>query len=332
MATATAQGIKWQRGKIVEPGIYNNLPLDTYHRPDICDGVSISSSGLRAIFNESPAHFWARSPLNQHRIKEPTPRHFAIGRAMHHLAMGMTAFEKEFAVAPKYARNKEGKLVEWSLRTDWAKAWVAQVELSGKTYITREELEQIRGMSEALAADGFVRGAGVLEGVVERSGFWRDKETGVWLKIRPDVIPTHKGGEMVDLKTCASVQWPDLLRAVEEHGYDMQFALMREVLKNLKMPFTAAALVFVEKKPPHCVRVVELHEEDLDAAEEKVRRALRKFAVCYRSGKWPGPAGFRSDAEPIRFTDAARDRAERKLKIMREEEDHDRRAGASFRV
>jgi hypothetical protein len=172
----------------------------------------------------------------------------------------------------------------------------------------------------------------VLQGFAERSGFWKDKETGVWLKIRPDVIPSHRGGEMVDLKTCTSVQWVDLLRTVEQFGYDQQFALMRTVLRELKMPFTAAALVFVEKMPPHCVRVVELSDEDLDLGEAKNRTALRRFALCWNTNRWPGPAGERQDAEILKLTPAARERAESRLKQYREEEDSDRRAGATVTI
>jgi PDDEXK-like domain of unknown function (DUF3799) len=329
---ATAQGILWKGGPIIEPGIYSNMTLDHYHSAKVCRAPAISSSGLRRIFNESPAHYWCESPYNSKRIVEDTPRHFALGRAMHHLAMGQDAFDKEFAVTPEFTKDAQGRQVKWSLRTNHAKAWVEVCKARGLEWITRDEIESIRGMSASLAANGFVTGAGVLEGFVERSGFWRDEETNVWLKIRPDVIPSHRGGEMVDLKTCASVQWSDLLRAVENHGYDQQFALMREVLRKLKMPFTAAALVFVEKTPPYCVRVVELSDDDLDIGEAKNRTALRRFALCWNVDRWPGPAGERRDAETLRLTDAARARADSRLKSYREEEDNDRRAGADIRI
>lgn len=329
---ATAQGILWKGGPIVEPGIYSNIPLDHYHSAKITRSPAISSSGLRAIFNESPAHYWVKSPYNAKRIDEPVPRHFALGRAMHHLAMGEASFNKVFEVTPAKTRDAKGNSVPWSLRTNHAKAWVEACEKTGRQWITRDEIEAIRGMSASLAANGFVTGAGVLEGFVERSGFWKDRETGAWIKIRPDVIPSHRGGEMVDLKTTAGVQWPELLRAVETFGYDQQFALMRMVLRELKMPFTAAALVFVEKTPPYCVRVVELSDDDLDLGEAKNRTALRRFALCWNTNRWPGPAGERNDAETLKLTDVARARAESRLKQYREDEDHDRRAGAAVTI
>jgi PDDEXK-like domain of unknown function (DUF3799) len=329
---ATAKGITWRRDPVLEPGIYSNIPLDLYHSNKITRSPAISSSGLRKIFIDSPAHYWCESPYNAKRVEKPPSRAFALGRAMHHLAMGEAAFNDVFEVAPATTRDAQGRSVPWSLKYKHARAWVTACEKTSRQWITRDEIEQIRGMSAALAANGFVTGAGVLEGFVERSGFWKDKETGVWLKIRPDVIPSHRGGEMVDLKTTTSVQWPDLLRSVENFGYDMQFALMRTVLRELKMPFTAAALVFVEKTPPHCVRVVELSDDDLDLGEAKNRTALRRFAICWNTNRWPGPAGDRHDAEVLKLTDGARARAESRLKSYREEEDNDRRAGAVLAI
>ena len=39
--------IKWDGNQITTPGMYSGIPLDSYHRGDICDGASVSSSGLR---------------------------------------------------------------------------------------------------------------------------------------------------------------------------------------------------------------------------------------------------------------------------------------------
>jgi hypothetical protein len=316
----TAAGTKWEQDPVIKPGVYNNLPLSVYHSPQVCRGLSLSSSALRTIFIRSPAHYWCTSIYNPRRIEEPLPRHFALGRAMHHLAMGQTAFDLEFIVAPEYTEDIKGTRQLWNLRTKHAKQWVADAERQGKTWLTQEEIEQILGMSDALARDGFVINARLLRGHVERSAFWQDQETGIWLKIRPDVIPTDHGGEMIDLKTCSSVQWLDMWQAVEKHGYDQQFALMREVLGHLGLPFTAAALVWVEKKPPYCVRTTQLSSADLDLGAEKNRCALRQFAMCWNRERWPGPGGDRHDAETLQLPETARQRAAAKIAVMKEEE------------
>jgi hypothetical protein len=316
--TAQLKFTKWSGGSVGRPGLYEDMRLDHYHGRDVCDGVSISSSGLRTIFNESPAHYWCGSVYNKERIEEEPSREMVIGRAMHHLMLGEPYFAEIFRRAPTEVPDAKGVLKPWSLQLNYAKEWRDARKREGKEIIFPKEVELIEGMARALGAHEMVQ-AGAFDGYVERSGFWRDKETGIWLKIRPDVIPSDSG-DVCDLKTTASVQWKDLQRTVAELGYVQQFALMREVLRNLGFPFASATLIFVERKPPHCVRVVSLRSTDLDRGQQMNRYALRTFVRCYKSKKWPGPGGTRRDAEEIWLPDWARESVEARLASMQEDE------------
>lgn len=309
---------KWSGGSIGTPGLYEDMTLDHYHSRDVCDGISISSSGLRTIFNESPAHYWVTSVYNKERIAEEPSREMIIGRAMHHLTMGEANFAKVFRRAPTQVPDAKNVLVEWSLRTNYAKEWMDQRKREGVIPIFPKEVEQLQGMAQAIGMHPMVQ-AGAFDGFPERSGFWRDKETGVWLRVRPDVVPNHSG-DFVDLKTTASVQWSALQRVIAEMGYAQQFALMREVFRNLGLPVASATLIFVERKPPHCVRIVSLRGEDLDRGQRANRAALRTFVRCWQSKHWPGPGGERRDAEEIWMPDWAKDQTESRLKTFREEE------------
>ena len=93
---------------------------------------------------------------------------------------------------------------------------------------------------------------------------------------------------------------------------------MREVFRELGFPVASATLIFVERKPPHCVRVVTLRSQDLDEGERQNRHALRTFVRCLKSKQWPGPGGPRSDAEEIWMPDWYRDQV--KAKLATEEE------------
>ena len=53
------------------------------------------------------------------------------------------------------------------------------------------------------------------------------------------MIPSDSG-DFVDFKTTTSVQWNDLQRTIAEIGYVKQFALMREVFRNLGFPVASA--------------------------------------------------------------------------------------------
>ena len=309
--------IVWQKGdRVTKAGVYSNMPINRYHRADICAGPSISSSGLRTILLESPAHYWCRSPLNPKRIAEPTPRHFVIGRAMHHLMFGEAHFSKVFVGCPKYTMLADGTAVPWSLKTRHAQEWKQQQYNAGKEIIQPQEAVHIEGMARSLAANPFVKKHGIFDGYVERSAFWKDEETGIWLKVRPDIIPGDSG-DFVDFKTTTTTNKLELIRAVEKNGYAMQFALMREVFRKLKLHWGSATLVFVEKEPPYCVRVLTVEPDELDLGQRQNRDALHQFARCLVSREWPGPGGTASDAEPIRLTERYHEWAEKQLSYNR---------------
>jgi hypothetical protein len=281
--------------KIAESGVWA-LSMAQYHS-DICDGPSVSNSGLKTIWDESPAHYWCRSYLNPARIEETEERpHFSLGRAAHHLLfLGRKGFDEEFVTRPE----------QWS---DWrskdAKLWREAALADGKTVITDSELELIAGMARSLAAHPLVK-AGVLDGYVERSLVWKD-QTGVWLKSRPDCIP-NDSGDGADLKTTTSVRTDDLRRSIAAFNYPMQGALTAMAFENvLKRQLQTFSLVFVETKPPHCVRVVTIKPDDIERGLKQVRAAVNTFAECWASGRWPGPGGEQQDAEFLDVPEWAR--------------------------
>src|SRR5262252_1016829 len=237
--------VEWVGGKITKRGVYSNMGIRAYHHPGVCDGVSISSSGLRKILIQSPAHFWVTSPLNPERLKDDKPtRPMVLGRAMHHLALGQAMFGDHFIVAPTWTKDAKGVRVPWSLKYKAAQEWFAENQNEFTDVIFPDEINKLNGMARALNAHPFVQN-GALNGYVERSGFIRDEETNVWVKIRPDAVPTQSG-DFVDLKVTHSVQHHMLVRTIAEHGYAQQFALMRKVFRELRIPFHSSTLIFVE--------------------------------------------------------------------------------------
>lgn len=305
--------------KIAEPGVWA-LEMAQYHS-DICAAPSISSSGLRTIWSESPAHYFEESPYNPGRFEvrqidgaeclvpreEDDRPHFSLGRAAHHLLfLGRKGFDAEFVVRPSKWRD-------W--RTNDAKEWKAEQIAAGLTIITDGELAQITGMARALADHPLVK-AGVLDGYVERSLIWKDPQTGAWLKSRPDCIP-NDSGDFADLKTTVSVETDSLARSIASFGYPMQGALVgmasREVLGREMQTFT---LVFVETKPPHCVRVVTIKPDDIERGERQVRAAVTQFAECVAAGFWPGPGGIQQDAEYLDLPTWARTSIDNRLALF----------------
>lgn len=312
------KAIPWDGETITKPGMYANLPMDDYHRHDICDGPSISSSGLRAIFNESPAHFYAGWSGNPNRVQVPEDkkRHFIVGRATHHLHLGQSGFASIYCVQPAdYEDEETGATKPWNNNAGICKRWNAARAKEGKTILKPAEVVMIRGMAGELSRHPIVR-AGALNGQVERSIFWKDKATGIWLKSRPDTIP-GSSGDFVDYKTTESVMWTDLMRTIENFGYHQQGSIVRDAARIvLKIEKPTFALVFQEKKEPWCVRVVTVKDNDLDLGARANRAALQIFATCLKTKRWPGPGGDREDAEYIEMSEFAHKRIEDRLTIL----------------
>jgi len=296
----------WDGRQISKPGIYSKIPLSTYHRPNICAAVdgsmkmerdgktfgpSVSSSGLR-IFNplsrkpNSPAHFWARSALNPAHIEEEDTDYFILGRALHHLILSEPFFNKLFCERPDTVEGRKWDNGGWGT-TAW-KRWVAERKAEGRSILSPEQIHKIRGMALRLGRNPEI-GHGLLSGMVERSMFWIDRETGLWLKGRPDSIPRNL--QFGDLKiTGTSVRWFDMQKSIEQFGYYQQAALVAEgcqILTGETMQMFSYA--FVEHKHPHCVDTVEIKDNDLKRGYEVNRVALRKIAHGLRTGEWPGP-------------------------------------------
>ena len=303
-----SKALKWDHAPIWQNGIYTDIPIETYHS-DLCIGPSVSSSDLRTVTQHSPAHYWCNSVYNQQPPEpdEEAPKekeHFALGRAAHHLLLGEEAFSTIFVVRPK-------QWDDW--RKDAAKDWRAEQENAGRTVLIPKQLTVIRGLARSLARNPLVQ-AGILNGDVEQSFVWKDKETGLWLKSRPDVRPIDSG-DFCDLKTTTDVTYDELSRTIGIYGYHQQAALAGEGYKVLTgRPMTSFSFCFAEKTAPWSVRIVTLKECDLLRGAAQNRMAIRQMAECFEKNEWPGPGDYQ-EAEFIEIPTWLQTRIDRDIEF-----------------
>lgn len=272
--------VHYTSGKISVPGCYANLPIDLYHG-DCTAGPGISSSGLRTIESKTPLHYWATSYLNPERITPEPKDHFVFGHAAHCLLLSETGFKTKFAIRPE----------QWK---DWRKPvsqeWKKEQQAAGLEVLVPDDVKIIRHIANQLSADPLVA-SGILRGAIEHSLIWQDKPTGVWLRSRPDVIPSADG-VLVDLKTTTDASPEAVQRAVLNLGYAMQGSLAGMGMEAaLGMKMTDFVLVWLEKKPPYAVRVSPVDNEWIYWARRQLRRAIDTFARCLETNTWPGYEG-----------------------------------------
>lgn len=313
----------WDGKPIREPGVYSGIPIETYHSAVICaPEMKISSSGLKRIFNDSPAHYWDQSPYNAKReVAEDAEVSKSItrGRAAHAVLLGSEVFSDKFIIHPEHLMNPETKKMrKWHGNNTECRAWVASVP-RGKTVLGLDDAEAVRAMALQIGRHP-IAGQGLLNGHVELSAFWRDKETGIWLSIRPDVIP-NASGDFADLKTTRSTAYNSMQKSLFEFGYAQQAALCAEGCGVLGLPFTSFTLAFVENKRPHCVATEMIKDETLMDGMHMNRAALRRFKHCIDTfgvtadATWPGPRGEQHDVEYLDFTDRDRSYIQDRLKF-----------------
>lgn len=299
-------------GVITEPGAYQNVPMDRYHGQP-CDGPSISSSGLRTIFNKSLAHYWDLSPLNPDRAEFQDTEATILGRAAHHLLLGEADFGNHFIIRPEEA--PDGR--PWNGNNKSCRQWMAERALDGLTVLKPEHVEYIRGMSKSLAAEPPIQG-GILNGIVELSLFWKDPETGIWLKARPDAVPND--ADAADLKCVSDISDDGIQRGLGDRGYHQQAALVSEAMEMVfGRMLENFFLVYVEQKRPHCVRIDTVDPVEIAAGREENHAALRLFKRALDTGYWPGPKNLSGDGGFVRRTPWSKIAAERRLEMIKQE-------------
>ena len=281
------QVTEWDGKKITRAGWYSHIPIEKYHGPDICDGPAVSSSDLRTCWHKSPAHMFANWAENPDAERREMTRSMILGAAAHHLLLGEDNFKLKFVAQPELYRDKKtAEEKPWNNNSTVCKEWRARHENAGRVVVTVKELKSIVKMAQSLSLEPLVK-EGLLSGHIECSGFFKDKETGLWIKVRPDVVPMS--GEFVDLKTAAEVTTPALMSSVRSYGYNMQASLIWEASEALDQPFESFMLLFIETAAPYCARVVPMPDEDMGLGREQNRLAIRKIKASIDTGHWPGP-------------------------------------------
>lgn len=317
------QIIEWDGEPITRPGIYANVPMDDYHGRLVAeDEDSGSKSFLWTLFNDSPAHAYLKHYSNE----DPEPmtatasEALLLGRAAHHMILGEADFSAKFVFHPEtYPEGATypamiGAEKEWNGNSKWCKAWLKEQREKRREVLKPKHIDAIRGMAGGLYANPLVR-EGVLRGHIETTLIARDPRTGIWLKIRPDAMPTDSG-DFSDLKTIADVSDEGIEKAIGETGIFLQGAMTRRVCSLLGIEFNSFSPVFVEKKAPFCARVKTLTDGDLELGEKVLDASLELYKRCLDRTVWPGPGGEQQDADYAQMTTWKRAQIERTLAFI----------------
>lgn len=282
---------EWDGKPIAQPGAYLDVPIEFYHGNEPCSEPSISSSGLKKLAGDragqrkgmTPLHFWHDSPLNPNRPTRVEKRHFSVGKAAHDILLLGERWPDFYHVTPEgFSRAKTKAMADEIAEADAALA-------EGLTILSTEDAIAVQAMAEALRRNPLAL-ALLSNGHPEVTLVHRDRETGVLVRTRPDFLP-HKRLIIPDLKTAADASHDGFQSAIGKNGYAQAAALYMDAIEVVfgEKP-TNWIHVAIEKAEPYCVALWELPAEDIERGRWLNARALRTFADCLASGKWPGYA------------------------------------------
>jgi len=228
----------------------------------------ISKSGLDLI-NRSPAHYkWAKD-----NPSDPTPA-MRIGTLTHLAVLEPDRFASECVVMPSMdRRTKAGK-----------EAWEQfQADYPEHELLTSEEHTRIMAIRDSVFAHPMARKLMDRITDVEVSTFWKDSETGVDCRCRPDAVLDN--GMLIDLKTARDAG-PGFARSAAKYRYHVQAAFYGDGMggmENRPMVFIA-----VETEAPHLVACHMISPDSLLIGREAYERNLDTYLECTNSGEWPG--------------------------------------------
>lgn len=305
---------RWNGETITRSGVFSGISLEDYHgKRDLLDGPSVSKSALKWLIpamGGSPKAFWGRWQWNPDHVQQDTTKALDFGKAAHSLLLGDEVFSEKFVVRPSHRPDDmalpEKERRQWNANANDCKAFLKDAEDNGLTVINPDQFERIRRI-HADAKDYPVVRQGLLNGRIERSMFWKDPETGIWLRARPDALP-NADGVYADLKTAGKFDEDFLERQIFDAGYYLQAAITRMVCRGLGMPFETFVLLYVLNDEVPDTAHVEIDQFDIDRGERVVRWCLQTIRRCLDAGEWPGARPFGEGERRIQMKPWAKER------------------------
>ena len=290
-------------GEAIEAPGFFRMSMDHYHSQAVCAGPSVSSTGIRKAALQSPHAFWKTWDANEHRYppKEDS-RSLILGKAAHSLILGDEVFADHFVFVPDDAppRPTAAQIAAFMRDGAWSDAAAPRAEFwnafdakaKGRHLLTPDQMATLTYMAENLAANPLAMEV-LKSDLIEVSMIWQDDRTGLWIKSRPDAIPTN-GADFSDLKTFAPRGSNLVLaahRAITDYAYYAQMALAVMGVEALTGNTAKdCVLVFIQSTEPYEVLPIILDEEALYLGRVVCRHGIDLIARGIATGEWPGAA------------------------------------------
>lgn len=204
------------------------------------------------------------------KVKEENQRHFAIGSAVHEMILEPQLFNSNYLVAPKFdKRTKEGK-----------ESFAKFNEMAqGKTILFEDEYAMVLEMAVNVKNNHTFMEL-LNDSYYEVSCYTIDANTGLSIRLRPDILPKSKS-TIVDIKSCIESSPKKFKSDVYSYGYSISAAFYLDFLKRENYVFAA-----IEKQAPYQSSLYVLNDDMVEYGRQQYRMALDLIKWSIDNNYW----------------------------------------------
>lgn len=269
----------------MQPGIHE-IDNDAYH-----SGPGVSRSKLWTLYTRSPAH--ARFEPK----KEAT--HFDFGRAMNDAIVQPDTFEKTIYRGPADRRGNK-----WTNAQEFC-------EHHNLTCLTSGDYDAVLRARDGVLSHSIVREM-VIGAVIERAAYHVDEETGMLVKVKPDIW-NPRLSIMGDVKSAANAGPEEFAKSIGRYGYHVQEGIYSDIWQRAGGGEVDGFIFIVaEKDEPFETALYELRPADVAEGFAVYRKALARYAECFRA-----EAAANGDPDKVRAAWPGYSRAVEKIALRR---------------
>lgn len=305
---------------VFEPGRYEGLPNEVYHAANGISSTQVKDARVSLMY------YHGRHVSKT--IRRDSSDALTFGSLVHTISLEPEKLHDEFAVfpgVPSDAFTNTDSLKAFIREYNADKPKAEQLKLTGK----KEELQEaIRAVNpDAIFADEFeqqwresVAGKTILsseqlelataiqqavfsnsdassllcnpERQSEVSYFGIDEETGLEIRVRPDIeLRTTEFNICADLKTVTigNVRQDRIKERLHREIIDRDYHLSAAMYCDIA-GLDSFSWIFVNKEPGyHWVAVVQASESELELGRQEYRRVLRQINDAMENDVWPAP-------------------------------------------
>ena len=279
---------------ITKPGIYN-ISIEDYH----ADKTWNSATGLKH----------ARRSMAEYRLfldgywDDNTASHFDYGNSVELFLIDPKGFLEKVAIAPTHkwvedALAENPKLVNPKASAVYKKLAAQFYEANSEKYIIdeigeKESYQSLQVQAARCFADKYIQQMFV-DIDYQSSCYWIDKETGLQMKCRPDIVKKDRTGgnhnTVINMKTMLDASPNAFAMKVVEYDWPLQACVEIEgvlqsgLLDQVDHYFWLA----LEKDAPFNVQLYEFNASDLEVLRDEYHYLLNNIKKCKDADVWPG--------------------------------------------